>query len=553
MLNFRSLLTLGLVASTLLTVTLARASEVSDYAKAEALIRQGHWDQGIALLWPVIHAQPHNPKARNLMGIAQTGKGDLAKANEQFRRALKIDSRFYPALKNLAVNELTLKKVAVAKRDFTTALKLAPNDPTIHAYLGEIAYGRREYTEASAHLNKAGPFLLGAPELALHLAGSYLETGQEGRGADLLNQLNERGLDPRLQFQAGYLLARHDLFSQATPFFRAVGERFPESYDAGFNLAVCYVQLKQYPAAIEVLSRLRDRGHKTAELDNLLAEAYEGNKQTQNAINLLREATFLEPEDENNYLDLAALCIDHPAYELGVEVVNIGLRYRPESDRLVFQRGVLYALLDRFKLAEHDFEVASQMAPEKDLAYVGLSLAHIQKGKLTQAAEVLRRRIRQQPNDYVLQYLLGEALIRSGVIPGQPALVEARTALEKSVRLNTNFSRSHIGLAKIYLKENRTDEAIQHLEKARELDPGEKAVYSNLATAYRRKGDPDKVAAMLAMVKKLNDDERAHNYRDLVRIVKEGPGQDLALQKLQDEQAERRNTPSQTDQALPPR
>jgi len=532
-------------------MTLARAADLPDYQKAEILVRHGQWDEGIALLQSVIRADPDNPKAHNLLGIALTGKGDLTRANEQFRRALKIAPRFYPALKNLAINELTLKDTAAAERDFTAALRLAANDPIINTYLGEIAFARRDYQKAATHLSTVGPLLLKDPNLTLHLAESFLESHQDERATDLLNRLNEQGLEPEKKFQAGVMLARHEHYSQAAPFFQAVSDRFPDSYDAAFNLAVCYAQMKRYPSAAEILERLRSRGRKTAELDNLLAEAYEGNKQTQEAINLLREATLLAPEDENNYLDLAALCIDHSAYELGIEVANVGLRYRPESDRLVFQRGVLYALLDQFERAEQDFELASQLAPQKDLAYVGLGLTYMQKSNLPKAVAVLRQRTREKPDDYILRYLLGEALIRSGVNPGEPSLAEARSALEKSVRLNDSFFRSHIDLAKIYLKENRVDEALKHLEKARRLDPNEKAVYSQLVTAYRRKGKAEEAAAMLAMVKKLNDEEREHNYRELVRIVREGSAQELAFKKLQTEGRQKETATPQADVTPP--
>lgn len=182
----------AVVACLVLLLTPARADDPPDYQKAEMLVRQGQWDKGIALLQSVIRADPDNPKARNLMGIAMTGKGDLTRANEQFRRALKIDPRFYPALKNLAINELALKDTSAAERDFTAALKLAPNDPIIHIYLGEIAYGRHNYPKAAAHLSVTGRLLLKDPNLTLHLVESYLEIHQAEKATDLLKEFKEQ-------------------------------------------------------------------------------------------------------------------------------------------------------------------------------------------------------------------------------------------------------------------------------------------------------------------------------------------------------------------------
>ncbi len=133
----------------------------------------------------------------------------------------------------------------------------------------------------------------------------------------------------------------------------------------------------------------------------------------------------------------------------------------------------------------------------------------MQLGDLPKAIASLRQRIKQKPNDATLHYLIGEALIRSGAAPGNAAFVAARAAWERSIKLNAKFAPSHIDLAKIYLRENRLDEGLQHLEIARSLDPQDKSAYSQLAIAYWKKGKPEMVSVMLAALNKLNDQERA--------------------------------------------
>ena len=495
-------------------LTLELAAETSDYEKAESMIRQGQWDQGIAILQPFIHAHPHDPKALNLMGIALTGKGNLAHANERYMQALKVDPRFYPALKNLAVNEFTQKDLAASERDFDSALKMAPDDAVIRTYLGEIAYRRDDYPQAATHLAKAGHFVYKDPRIALHLAKSYLEIQQAPRALETLSEVSKQGLNPRLQFEAGLILAQHNLFQEAIPYFGAVREGFPDSYDTDYNLSLCYVETKQNSQAIDLLEELSRKGHKTAELANLLAHAYEGDHQTEKALQALREATLVAPKDEKNYLDLGVMCLNHDSFELGLQAVEVGLHHLPDSDQLVFQRGVFHAMLGQYESAERDFQLANKLAPERDLTYAGLGMTYLQEGHLPEAIRVLRQRTKEARGhgDYHLPYLLGEALIRSGVTPGQPAFAEARSALEESLRLSPTYSRSHVDLAKLYLMENRLDEAIDHFEKARALDPENKAVYSHLATAYRRKGKSGQANAMLAMLVKLNDQDRAHVY-----------------------------------------
>ena len=102
-------------------IALATTSET--YTQAETLVRQGQWDQGINLLKRLLEAEPENLKALNLLGIALTGGGDLVAANREFRQAVRVDPRIYPALKNLAINEFTQKDVTAATRALLTGIE----------------------------------------------------------------------------------------------------------------------------------------------------------------------------------------------------------------------------------------------------------------------------------------------------------------------------------------------------------------------------------------------------------------------------------------------
>lgn len=499
------------------SISVAQTSR--NYTPVEELLRQGQFDRSISLLSRILAAEPRNVQAHNLLGIALTGKYELSKANAEYRKALRVEPGFVPALKNLAINELAENDPASALKHFNAALHLMPRDPVVHAYLGKMAYSRRDYHEAVKHLEKSGE-LLKDPTVAFELLESDLQTGQAQKAREVEAGLDPSKLTSQWQFRLGLALAQHELFEEAIPFFQSVSVKAPEANDAAFNLAMCDIETKRFPEAVETLRRIVEQGHSTAEVNNLLAEAYEGNQQTQEAINALREAVRLTPGDENSFVNLIALCIKYEAFDLGLEIVQTGLQYHPQSDRLIFQRGAIHAMRSQFDLAQKDFELAGQIAPDKNLSYVALGVSYMQTGNLAKAINFLRQRIQEKPDDSALQYFLGEALIRSGATPGAPDFAEAKTALEKSVELNSKFATAQIELGKIYLKEDLVDQALQHLELAHTLDPKEKATYSALAIAYRRKGKPELASAMLTTLNELNEEERKGNPRQLrMRIV----------------------------------
>ena len=499
------------------------AQDAPDSSRAESLLRQRHFDEAIAILRPLLASEPRNLKAVNLLGIALTQKGDLAAANREFSQALQLDPKFYPALENLASNEFTLKDYAASEKHFLEALQFAPDDPAVNSFLGKITFKRNEYARAAQYLRKSESLFSQEPALAVALVQSELETGKDASALETLPEISSQSTPLRAQFQLAVALATHSHFAEAIPYFASVQKQYPDSYDAGFNLAVCYVETKQFARAIDLFSALKSRGHKTAELDNLLAESYHGAGQLQPEIDALREATQVDPQDEDNYLDLAVLCIDHDGFDLALEVLDVGLHYRPQSDRLVFQRGIAHAMKNEFDLADRDFQLASRLAPDKNLSYVGLGVSYMQTGNVVEAIRTLRERIQQKPADATLQYLLGKALLRSGAGPGDAAFTEARAALETSVKLSPQFVPSLVELAKIELLENRVDQAVPLLEKARSLDPNDNAALSQLAIAYRRQGKPDKAKEALAALAKLNAAQRLKATTGRIRLVKQDP------------------------------
>jgi cytochrome c-type biogenesis protein CcmH/NrfG len=121
-----------------------------------------------------------------------------------------------------------------------------------------------------------------------------------------------------------------------------------------------------------------------------------------------------------------------------------------------------------------------------------------------------REGISRGHSHYLLLTMLGEALLRAGATPATAdEFREAQEALEKAVAARPGYSSAHIALGRIYLARERTEEAVAQLESAKQLDPRNRAVYSALATAYRRAGQAEKARQALVILAELNRQEAA--------------------------------------------
>jgi len=306
------------------------------------------------------------------------------------------------------------------------------------------------------------------------------------------------------ELRTGIALTQRGLFTEAIPHLLAARGHVSDEYAASFDLALCYVATRQFKTAIQILNGLSTEGKATADVENLLAQAYIGNAQSREAFEALQKAAALTPQNEKLYLFVADACMDRRNYGLGLKVVDLGLRSLPRSARLHYERGLFLSQLDEFDLGKTDFDLAGTLAPESDTAYMAATQKDFFEGNMTEAVRVAREGVKKGYENYILLATLGEALIRSGITAGQPEFAEAQAALEKSVVEHPNYLVSQLALGELYLMAGRLDDAIMHLETARQLDLDNTSVYSHLATAYRRQGKLQEAQNMLAILAGLN-------------------------------------------------
>jgi Flp pilus assembly protein TadD len=110
--------------------------------------------------------------------------------------------------------------------------------------------------------------------------------------------------------------------------------------------------------------------------------------------------------------------------------------------------------------------------------------------------------------------------------------MEAIRALEESIRLKSNFPRSHAELGRLLLKEGKVDRAIAELKIATDLDPSDSGPLYQLGQAYRRNGQKAEAEAVLARVAQLHSPEHDLDVRqELKRLVRLDSAQSEAQAK----------------------
>jgi tetratricopeptide (TPR) repeat protein len=506
-----------------LAIVLLIQAPSGSYEQALSLIQQQQFEPGIAILRKILEVSPNEIKAHNLLGIALTITGKAEEANRHFEQAIALNPKFAPAIKNLAINEMKLNQIEKARARFMQLIEFGSEDPVVHLALAEIHFQNKQYADAMKYYERSRDLGFKDPRTVLNYATSCVEANQLEKANLVLDKFPAEA-DASSHFEAGALFVRLEKYDRAAGQFELARKAgYHDSYQVTFNITLAHLKSRNYRSAIDVAQEFLSRDSKRAELYNLLAQAYEGNGQTVEAYNALRAATNLEPKDVSNYLDLATLCVDHANYDLGLEIVGIGINNIPQSDRLYFQRGTLLAMKGQSSEAARDFDTASKLSPQNNLPYIARGLVLLELGQATQAIELLRQRVKESSDDHLVLYVIGEAINRIGPASGSAEEKEAIQALEKSVLINPAFAASRATLGKLLLRRGEVDRAIKELEKALELDPEETSSLYQLAVAYRKKGNQARAKELFARVDQAKTESREQFMkRTLLRLVRQG-------------------------------
>jgi tetratricopeptide (TPR) repeat protein len=440
-----------------------------------------------------LKAQPANAQLWLYQGIALQELGRTKEALNSFRQASRLAPKLLPALEGSAQIEYRTGDPN-CRHTLEQIVALRPDSAPAHGMLGVLAYEQKNCAEAVRQFESSGP-QLNKNDAALWQFGNCL-----------------------------YRLRRPEEAAEKFTLLVALRNSDPVRY----NLGLALLESKKPDQAVDVLRPLAAPQRPDSEVLGLLAAAYEAAKRTPDALNVLRRAAELYPREERHYIDFASICMEHSSLELGIEVLEVGVKNIPNSARL---HATLGALLVRAGMPERGFEEfqrAQEMDPKAAYGDVGMSLALLQSDQLDESIGILRTQWARSQTSPMISFMLAEALLRVGPEPGKPAFEEAQSLLKKTVVLDPNHARAHGLLGKNYALAGNVPNAIKELETALRLDPGDRTSAYQLVLLYGKTGQKELSARWQQRVRELIQSDRiAETEGDRYRILKAAPERSL--------------------------
>jgi tetratricopeptide (TPR) repeat protein len=444
-------------------------------------LREEQYEKALEMLRSALQEVPGNPQLWTMQGAAYNGLGNKKEALISFQHALKLSPDYVPALQGAAQIEYD-RGNATGIRLLEHLLRLHPDDLTSHGMLAVLEYQQGNCSEAVIHFEKAAP-LFETRVAAQHAYGTCLVK---------LRQFEKAG----------------DVFKKSL----AIN---PEDKRERQVLTAIQLMAHQPEQAISTLNPLLTNTPDASTLE-LASAAYEDIHDTEKAVDVLRQAILLEPQNASLYVDFAALSATHQSFQIGINIVNDGINLMPKAAPLYFARGVLYVQLAENEKAQADFDRAYELDPSQSLSIAAQSLAAAQQNDLTRALAGVEQKLALRPADPILLYMRADILAQQGPAPGSPQFQAAMHSAQEAVRLRPALGPAHEVLAKLYLQNGQYTEAIEQCHRALEIDPKDQTAVYHLIQALRktdRRNEIPKLLKQLAELRQQATIEEREQYR----------------------------------------
>ena len=468
------------------------AQEPPSLNRVAEAIRAGRAEDAVRMAARLVENAPADPRPLTLKGLALAQLGRPEDALGAYESALALAPDYLPALQGAAELEVRLGRAQAGHR-LERIVQLQPDNSTAHAMLGVVAYRAGNCELALERFGRAELVVAGDVEALRQRAECRFALRRfETAAEDFRRLVSRKRVDPAMRYNLGLAL-----------------------YEAG----------RTNEAVRELLAAVEIGDPPDIDTLSLLADAQHAAQDPPAALATLQRAIRSHPRTERLYLQLAELCIEHGAYDLGVEIVDIGTQNIPNSHRILTMRGILLAELGRYDEAEAAFVAAAEADADTQSAAVGLSLTLQKTGRMAESVEILKQRVAASPDDAVAQFFYAQALIKQGVEPGSDDFQQALQGLLLATEHLPEEVSPRVELGKLYLRARQPERAVRVLEEAAEQAPDDRQATYNLMIALRRLGRAEEAAALAVRLRKQLDQAQDEEIqRNRYRLVRAGPG-----------------------------
>lgn len=396
-----------------------------------------------------VQTQPMSAEALVILGEIQGRMGELDQARETYRQALELQPDHVQAHLGMAKVHLLQNQVASADDELDIVLAAEPNNL-------EALYVRAEIQRRQAQHDD--------------LLATYT------RIAELSPQ------DVTTRYQKGLLLLDKDEIRQVEELAEQMQEKFPRQAE-GYRLAGLKYFKEQNHAEAVVLLQQANSIQPAFDAHYFLGLSLHQTGELESALSQFRIILDRNPDFIPARLMTAMILMQQQRLDLAQAEAERVISRDPEN-------AMAYNVLGSLLMAKGDFEQgmqalnrATQLNPELADAYFKQGVFHLGRGEGMEATTSLDAAIQVAPEQTSVRMLQFANLMQQG------ELDKAFATLEEGLKNDKSDAPLLNNMAAVRFAQNKPEEALELLNKAKSANPEFASAYYNLASFFQARGD----------------------------------------------------------------
>jgi tetratricopeptide (TPR) repeat protein len=368
--------------------------------KAHCLVMVDQLEEAARLVEVVLSTSPGLGHAYVLKGMMYEKENFLAKAEDEYTRALNYEPQSILALEMRSQLRLREGKPRKALEDANALSRLAPNNPEVFLTRGRINMKLKDYAAALADYRQAEAMLPGDDTVLEEKALVFFETNEPHKALEALSgyAVKHPGEVKLLVLQArAHILLKN--YPEAERILRRALAKNPKHSPAYLYRGVVHARTGDQDQALWSLNR-------ALEIDANLVEAYKERARIFMALGEhvragldLTQAVNLDPADGEILAMRGLTNVSRMLYDAAIADFTRALESLANDPRILYDRAAVYVLVDEQRLALADLEGVLRARPNAARALNLRGAVHFNLGNLTKAREDFQRSGNLAAND----------------------------------------------------------------------------------------------------------------------------------------------------------
>ncbi len=357
----------------------------------------------------------------------------------------------------------------------------------------------------------------------------YYKDKEYGKALPLLQKSMESKEDPEVAYMIGKCFLETNNVDNAVGYLKKATEQKPTMYDAGLDLARAYFGMGKYLAAAGEYDRVNGKVSFEARDYYNQAVAFDESKKSDKAVDAYKQAVSAFGSQTSDEAIRARLKVGkdmmaHKNYNAALIHFEFIAKADPKAARV---KEIYFLMADAYQRADNSQKAISSLEKAIELdnknieAYARLADLYEKNNMESKAKQTYEKMMSLSPNDPKVYLILGqynleakkysEALdlfVKSNTLEKNPITLEgiaicaselgqwdkARDAAESAVNMDSNLKESRIILYKVFMRDKNYTEVKKHLEVLVTKDPRNVEYWKDLATAYDKTNEVEKLA-----------------------------------------------------------